>query len=90
MREQTVESQIEFVDWLKKHHMYNLWASASQMQAMYDVWVVQEEKLEIATKVLTGISEEYNFRVSSNMVEANYVQIVLNARKALLEMGELQ
>lgn len=37
-REQTIELQIEFVEWLKERGMYNQWASASVMQAMYEVW----------------------------------------------------
>lgn len=38
LREQTIETQLEFVEWLKEKQMYNLHASASQMQAMHDVW----------------------------------------------------
>ena len=39
MEEQAqIEKQLEFVEWLKSHNIYNMFASASTMQNMMLVW----------------------------------------------------
>lgn len=59
MRKQTVETQIEFAEWLKSHKMYNQMASAQEMQAMYDVWEQQNNIIRESYEAVVNKHEYY-------------------------------